>query len=121
MKKLSEYKDREAIVLLGKIIAPVTVVLADKKVRTELKKSKLHAISAAIETHANEVFEIMAALEGMDVKDYHCNLLTAPKMLMEVLADKDLQDFFGSALETDLDGDSGSLTGASKGKAKRKA
>lgn len=112
MKKLSEYKDGEALEMLAEIIEPVTLILADKKVMKEFKKTKIKGVSYILKNHKEQIIPILATLEGVPEKDYHCNIVTLPKVLIEIMNDKDLVDFFGSQLPTseDAGGSSGSAT-----------
>lgn len=98
MRKLSEYKDGEALELLAEIIEPATLIIADKKVFKEFKKAKVKGISYILKKHKDRVVKILAALEGIPEEEYHCNIITLPKVLIEIMNDKDLVDFFGSQL-----------------------
>lgn len=97
MKKLSEYRDEDALDLLADIIDPVTEILADKEVvNTFLKKTKLQGISLAIKKHKKAVIRCLAILNGVSVEEYHCNIITLPKTILEIINDKDLMVFFKS-------------------------
>lgn len=109
MKKLSEYKDGEALEMLAEIIEPVTLILADKKVMNEFKKTKVKGVSYILKKHKEQIIPILAALEGVPEKEYHCNIVTLPKVLIEIMNDKDLVDFFGSQLPTEDTEGSGSV------------
>lgn len=100
MKKLSEYKDGEALELLADIIEPVTIIVADKKVYKEFKKTKIKGVSYVLKHHKEQVVPILAALEGVPEKEYHCNIITLPKVLLEIVNDKELVDFFNLQLPT---------------------
>lgn len=110
--KLSEYRDGEALDLLADLIEPVSSILADKDI-SKLQKngaSVARIASAAIKGHKDEVLRIMAALDGVPFEEYHCNLLTLPKRLIEILNDKDLLDFFNSQGQTQEPNSSGSAS-----------
>lgn len=94
MKKLSEYKDDEALDLLADLLEPVVEILGDQEVVKEFQKNKLKGISLAIKSHRTAVFKALAVLNGEDVKSYHCDILTLPKTILDILNDKDLLDFF---------------------------
>lgn len=97
MKKLSEYQDGEALDLLAEIIEPAIIILGDKKIAELLKAEKrLPAIKEAIKAHKQEVMQIMAAMEGVPVEEYHCNVFTLPMRVLELLNDKALISFFSS-------------------------
>lgn len=115
MKKLSEYHDEEALDLLADIIDPVTEILADKEVvNTFLKKSKLQGTSVAIKKHKKAIMKCLAVLEGVPVKDYHCNIVSLPKTILEILNDNELMDFFKSQSQQMEEESSGSATANSE-------
>ena len=96
MRKLSEYKNEEALDLLAEIIEPTAIILADKEFLNSLKINKMEAIKYIIKSHKKEVIEVLAALEGVPVKDYECTILTLPATLMQIVNDPELLDFFKS-------------------------
>ena len=115
MRKLSEYKDEEALDLLADILDPVCEIFVDKAVITPLQSgNKVKAVSVAIKNHKKEVVEIMATLNGVEVKDFHYNIVTLPKMVLEILNDKDLLDFFSSQGEEVTKTPFGSVTEATE-------
>jgi hypothetical protein len=66
---------------------------AVKKALTE-GKNKLEAVKIVLKNHKKAVIAVMAALEGVAVKEYQPPLLALPTMLMEVLNDPELQKLF---------------------------
>lgn len=96
MKKLSEYKNEEALDLLAEIIDPVANIFADTEFVDSLQKNKLLAIKYVLKNHQEKILEILAALEGVSVEEYECNIFTLPITLMQLLNDKELLDFFKS-------------------------
>ena len=96
MKKLSEYKDEEALEVLGNLIEPATEIILDKEVVAKFKQNKLKGIALAIKRHRRAVFCCLAALNGEDEDSYTCNIVSLPKTILDVINDKDLLDFFGS-------------------------
>ena len=99
MKKLSEYKDDEALDLLADIIVPASTIFADKQVKDAFKsQNKLKAAKVVIKNHKKEIVEILARLDGVSAEDYHCNVFTLPVVVLQILQDKELVDFFSSAV-----------------------
>lgn len=100
--KLSEYKDEAALELLADLIEPASAIFADEEIKAayEKKESKAAMIGKAIKRHKPEVMRILAALDGVPVEEYHCNILTLPVKLLQILNDPDLTDFFSSAAQT---------------------
>lgn len=111
MKKLSEYKDDEALDLLAEMLEPCVEVFSDKELVTLIRTdTKMKAIQYAIKHHKREIVEIMAILNGVPVENFHYNVFTLPKMIVEVLNDKDLVDFFHSQGQMASQNDFGSAT-----------
>ena len=96
MRKLSDYKNEEAIDLLADILDPVTEVFADKGFTEALKVNKLSAVKYVLKNHKKGVIQILARLEDTPVEEYECSVLTMPIALMQILNDKELIDFFKS-------------------------
>ena len=98
--KLSEYKGEEALEVLADLLEPSLDIFTDKKLLALIKEkdSKAKAITYALKEHKRSVLEIMAALEGVPVEKYECNVLSLPAKILEILNDKELMDFFSSQL-----------------------
>lgn len=108
MRKLSEYKDEEAIDLLADLLDPVVLIFAEPDIAEFTRqKNYIKATQIAIKKHKKEVMKIMAILEGVPVEEFHCNIVTLPKMLLSILNDPILQDFFTSQVQTDSETPSG--------------
>lgn len=112
MRKLSEFQDEEALDLLADILPPVSAIAADKSVQGAFKSgtSLAEIVKLLIKAHKGEVMQIMASLEGVSVEDFHCNLLTLPMMLLQILNDEDLKSFFTSAVQNMPNDSFGSVT-----------
>lgn len=96
--KLSDYKDERALDLLADLIAPASEIFSDAGVRAAAEKGdKAGAVSMAIKKHKSAVMAILAALDGVPVEDFHCNVLTLPLKLIELLNDPDIMLLFTSA------------------------
>lgn len=101
MRKLSEYKNEEAIELLADILEPTTIILADKDIANIINtKSKIEIITAILKAHKKEVIQILATLDGVKVEDYSCNVFTLPMKILEIFNDKDIQSFFKSQFQS---------------------
>lgn len=110
--KLSEYKDGEALDILADLIEPTALILADEGMRDSLRKcsNKAQMAAVVIKTHKSEVMRILAAVNGVPADEYHCNLLTLPRQVMEIMNDEDLMDFFISWGQTEGESNSGSAS-----------
>ena len=105
--KLSEYKDEQALDVLAEIIEPAAYIMADPEIRAKVKidkekddeKSKtdvLGIVKIILKKHKKEIIEILAAVDGVPVEEYHCNVFTLPVKIIELLNDKELIGFFTS-------------------------
>ena len=109
--KLSDYKDEEALELLSELIEPITEILSDDEVRSAAEGGKrARAVSLAIKNHKKEVMVVLAALDGVPVEEFHCNVLTLPVKLIELLNDPNISQLFTFAGQTEDETLSGSLT-----------
>lgn len=111
MKKLSEYKDEEAIELLADIMEPTAAIFADDEVVKEYRGGNtMAAIQKALKKHAKKIMQIMATIEGVPLSEYHCNVLALPKTILEIISDPELQGFFSSLASTEETESSGDAT-----------
>lgn len=95
--KISEYRDEEALELLANISEPAIEIFADEQLADLIRQKKSgKAVSWAIKNHKKEVMELLAALEGVPVEEYHCTIFSLPAKLIEILSDKELIAFFSS-------------------------
>lgn len=94
MKKVSEYRDGDALDLLADVIEPVTNILGDSEVVDAFNKTRLRGVSIAIKKHKSDVIKILARLDDVPVEDYHCNFFTLPGRVLEILSDDELLSFF---------------------------
>lgn len=106
--RLCEFQDEKSIEVLAELIEIVSVITADECVKEAFKGSKAAAVSVLLKNHAHEVMQIMAALDGVPVEEYHCNVLTLPKKLTEIINDPDVMSLFTSAETENIGVSSGS-------------
>lgn len=98
--KLSEYKNEQALEVLGKILDPVAVILANPKIKAAYQDgSQLEFVKALLSEHPHEIITILAILDNTPVDQYEVSLTTLPKKVLEILNDEELQDFFGSQVQ----------------------
>ena len=96
--KLSEIKNEKAIEVLADLIDPVIELCKDKyfgeaMIKGDIKK----AVKVMLKGHAKAVKEMLAALDGVPVDMYECNILTLPQTLIEILSDPEVMSLFISA------------------------
>lgn len=100
MRKLSEYKDGDALDLLADIMEPAVEITADEEFKAAFEQSPVKAASVAIKRHKKEVMGILARMDGVPVEDFHCNILTLPGRIIEILSDEELLAFFTEQAQT---------------------
>lgn len=107
--KLSDYKDEAALNLLADLIEPASEILSDAEVREAAADgNRLRAVALAIKNHKKTVMAVLAALDGVPVAEYHCNILTLPAKLIELFDDPDIAQLFTFAGQTADETPSGS-------------
>lgn len=98
MKKLSEYKDEQALDLLADVFEPAVTIMSDDEFLTAFDKNRLQAVKIAIKNHKNEVMQILAAMEGVPFEEYHCSIFVLPirlgEIIMQIMNNPDLMAFF---------------------------
>lgn len=94
MSKLSEYKNEDAIEVIADIIEPLSAIFTDDEIKKE--KNRMKAISKALKKYKKEVIQILARIDDVPVEKYECNALTLPIKVLEVMNDKEIQDFLES-------------------------
>ena len=93
MKKLSEFKDDEAMDVLAEILEPAYNLIKDNDFKVAMRGDKekgilpnrLEAVKVAITKHRKDVVKMMAVLNETPVEKFHYTLLTLPTMMLEML------------------------------------
>lgn len=100
MKKLSEYKDEEALDILADLLEPASEIMADPDfARAYRANNRMGAVKVAIKNHKRCVMEILAILDGVPVEEYHCNIFSLPVKLLSILNDRALVTGFTSQVQ----------------------
>lgn len=100
MKKISEYRDDDALDLLADLIEPAMEIFGDASVREAFQDNRLRGVSVAIKKHKKAVRQILARMDGVPVEEFHCNVYTLPGRAMEILNDNELLAFFTEQAQT---------------------
>ena len=94
--KLSDYKNEDAIEVIADILEPLSVIFTDEEIKKEKNKNRMKAVSMALKKYKKEVIQILARIDDVPVDKYECNALTLPMKVLEVMNDKEAQDFLES-------------------------
>ena len=113
--KLSDVKGPEALELLVDLIEPAAAIMADPEAKVQFEKSRIKFVKFAVKQHMDEVMEILAILSGESVEEFsqHVNLLTVPRLFLDLISDRELMELFASQGQT---GDATSSGSASANK-----
>ena len=97
IRKLTDIQDDEALDVLAEIMDPLVEILSDPKIK-ELQGqegvTRLVIVKYVIKEHKTSIIHILAALEGVPVEEYHCNILTLPVAVLEILNDPEVSKLF---------------------------
>lgn len=110
MKKLSEYKNEEALDILAELIEPCISIFGDKEIINGLRNRQISSVKLIIKNYKKEILTILATLEGVPVDEYECSIVTLPTTIMGMLNDPDLMAFFNSQGLEMVETSSGSAT-----------
>ena len=108
--KLSEYQGEAALDILADLIEPAGEIMSDKEIGEVFKKNRFKAIGLAIRNHKKAVMQIMAAMDGVPVDEYNCNVFTLPVKILELLNDPDIVQLFTYQGQTGDANSSGSVS-----------
>lgn len=112
MKKLSDYKDEEAIELWGDLIEPISNILNDKNVADVIKSGKPKMIIAKeiLKNHSDEAKEILLRIDNSPIDGLNL-IVRLVALLADIGKNPDIKDFFGYAVEVKTENEiSGSPT-----------
>ena len=83
--KINELKNERAIEALADMFDPIVEIATDENVISAARSdNKMLTVKIILKDHAKAVLELMAALEGIPVDEYECNVLTLPVKLLEL-------------------------------------
>lgn len=101
MKKLSEYRGTEAIDLLCELLDPIVAIASDAEVRQMIadKRPATVWVAAALRRHKAEFIHVAAVLSG--TTDAEVNILTLPRLFLQILSDADFVELFRSLAQTE--------------------
>lgn len=114
--RLSDFKGEEAIEVLGDIIEPLAMIIADKEIQELVKSGKKPApikfVKPALKNHKKEIIEVLAALNRKPVEEFEqeITLFNLPIMVVDLINDPEAQNLFRSQGQTNVT--SSPLTGS---------
>lgn len=97
MKKLSEFKGREATNLLGKLLLSVSDMLDNAENKAAYQsKGAIGLIGMALIQTPDAVVGLLAALNEVPVEKYEYNVISLANDSFEIFKDPELVQLFGS-------------------------
>ena len=118
MKKLSDYKDEEALDLWADLFDSIVAITSDEEVKKLKGKPPIEIAKGILKLHRSEVVAILLRIDPAPIDGLNI-VIRFLDVLMEVESSPEISAFLGlSEPETMSDGSSGSATENIKGDAK---
>lgn len=112
MKRLSDYKDGDAIELWADLLEPMGRIIQDDVVKHKIQKEGTTALDIAqaiMKTHPKDAAELLTRIDPTPITGMNI-IVRLVALFQEIIADEDMKSFFGFA-ETQTGGEfSGSAT-----------
>ena len=94
MKRLSDYKGRDGILIIGKLMAPTAEIMTNTKNKTAFDDGIAAFVSAMCQNTPDAVLKMLSVLSGEE--DYECNGASVFRDVLYVLSDPAMQNLCGS-------------------------
>ena len=112
MKKLSDFKDEKAIVVVAQLLEPIMTIVTNPEIgKLKDEHNGFKMFSGFLANSPRSMMQIFAILSEQDVETYHCDGVEATKNLMTLVSDSRLIEFFTSQGQTGDAKSSGSVAG----------
>ena len=110
MKKLSDYKDDEAIELWADLLDPLTAILTDKKIQNVIKSGKPPLVIAQeiLKLHKKEATEILLRIDPEPIDGLNI-VLRLVAVIIDVGQNEEIKSFFRYADQAKTERESGGL------------
>lgn len=110
MKKLSDFKDEKAIVVVAQLLEPImTIVTNPENGKFKDEQNGFKMFSGFLANSPKSMMQIFAILSEQDVERYHCDGVEVTKNLMTLVSDSRLIELFTSQGQTGDAKSSGSV------------
>ena len=98
MKRLSEFKNEEGIVVVARLLQPIFRIVAGMEKPDGM--SSIEYVSKMLEKNPKDVMEIFAILSEVPVEEYSCNGASVMMDALKLASDKELMSLFGLQSQT---------------------
>lgn len=111
MKRLSDFKDTEAVSVVAKLLKPIGEIIMSAK---GLKyNTPLEFVTGVLEKSPKSVMEIFAIMNEVPPNEYHCTGASLMVDTMTLASDAELMELFGLRSQTTTS--SGSVSESTEG------
>lgn len=97
MKRLSDYKDDAAFDLLADLLEPISVIFADREIRTIWNKPKIEVAKYILKNHKKAATDILKAIDDSIEITPISILKGVIEIITDIEKDPTIKDFFKSA------------------------
>lgn len=101
MKKITDYKNDDAIELWADLIEPFSKIISDPKIKYEMTKKGNKPINMArqmMKLHPKEISEVLLRIDDTPIDGANA-ILRLVDILLEIINNKDFSAFFGFAVQ----------------------
>ena len=114
MKQLSQFKNEDGVIVVAKLLNPISrIVLKMKDEGKKPKGSAVEFLSQVLADSPKDIMEIFAILSETPVEEYECNAASLLMDTIKLAADKEFMELFG--LQSQTPTSSGSVSGSTEG------
>ena len=98
MKKLTDYKDNEAIDLWADLLDPLSDILTDEKIRKVVQsgKSKMDIVKEILKRHKKQATEILLRIDNTPIDGLNI-IVRLVDLVTDIGENEEIRGFFGYA------------------------
>jgi len=101
MKQLSEFKNEEGVIVVAKLLGPISrIVLKMKEEERTPEGNAIEFLTSVLSDSPKDIMEIFAILSETPVEEYECNAASLLMDTIKLAADKEFMSLFGLQSQT---------------------
>lgn len=100
MKKLSEFHDEKAAVIVAKLLPPIFGILQNAANEKATNKAPIDFVSTILQNSPRETMNIFAILSEVEPSEYHCSGTEILQNIVTFATDSELMELFGLQRQT---------------------
>ncbi len=109
MKRLSEFKNEEAVIVISRLLQPIFRILERiRDIKRPENMPPMQLVSEMLEASPKDVVEIFAILSEKPVEEYECNGAEMMANALKLASDKEFMELFGLQSQTETSSGSAS-------------